>query len=88
MTFSTRRALSLELKPALEIATLREDSPAKEVGLQEGDVILSVNGKATHRYNIQEVKEMLNQKPGKTLHLVVDRNGSQLKFAFKLKKVL
>lgn len=88
VTFSTERLLSFQLKPALEIVDLRENSPAREVGLQKGDVILSVNGKAAHRYNIQEVKEMLNQRPGKTLHLVVDRNGAQLKFAFKLKEVL
>lgn len=88
VTFSMTQVLSIQLKPALEIAALREDSPAREVGLQTGDVIISVNGKPAHRYNIQEVKEMLNEKPGKTLRLVVDRAGAKLKFSFKLKEVL
>lgn len=88
LIFSVSKALSLELKPALQISALREESPAKEVGLRIGDVILSVNGKDTHQFNIQEVKEMLNKKPGKTLRLEVDRDGKRLTFAFKLRKVL
>lgn len=88
VVFSMSKALSLQLKPALQIAALREESPAREVGLREGDVLLSVNGKETHHFNIQEVKEMLNKKPGKTLRLEVDRNGKRLTFAFKLREVL
>lgn len=88
VVFSMSKALSLQLKPALQIAALREESPAKEVGLREGDVLLSVNGKETHNFNIQEVKEMLNKKPGKTLRLEVDRNGKRLTFAFRLREVL
>lgn len=88
VTFSSSRLLSIALKPALEIAEIRKDSPAMEVGLQKGDIVVSINGKEAHNYNIQEVKEMLNQKPGKTLRLIVDRNGTQLKFSFKLRQVL
>lgn len=87
-TVSMSQVLSIELKPALQIAALREKSPAKEVGLKEGDVIISVNGRDTHEFNIQEVKEMLNKKPGKTLRLEIDRNGQRLTFAFKLREVL
>lgn len=88
VTFSMSSAVSIQLKPALTIAELREDSPAREAGLQKGDVIISVNGKAAHKFSIQQVKEMLNQRPGKILKVVVDRDGNELKFAFKLREVL
>lgn len=88
VTFSMRNATSIELKPALQITEVRTNSPAHEVGMQKGDVILSVNGKPAHKFSIQEVKEMLNEKPGKTMKVMVDRNGKELRFAFTLKKVL
>ncbi|WP_224483551.1 aspartyl protease family protein [Robertkochia aurantiaca] len=88
ITFDLQRNYSIELHPALEIAELRENSPAKEVGLRKGDVILSVNGTPVHRFSIQELREILNEKPGKKLKLRIQRDGKELQFAFQLKKVL
>lgn len=76
-----------ELHPAIQIAEVRLDSPADKVGLRKGDVILRVNRKDIQSYSLQEVTQMMNVRPGKTILLEVDRLGSNLKFAFELKKV-
>ncbi|MCX2681158.1 PDZ domain-containing protein [Galbibacter sp. EGI 63066] len=78
----------LELHPALEIAEIREGSPAHKVGLKEGDVIVEVNNRNVYRYSLQEVRGMINKKAGEKIYLTVDRSGSELKFSFVLKKVL
>lgn len=76
-----------ELHPAIEIAEIRLDSPADRVGLQKGDVLLRVNRKDIQQYSLQEITQMMNAKPGKTVRMEVDRKGSSLKFAFELQKM-
>ncbi|MCM5664379.1 PDZ domain-containing protein [Galbibacter mesophilus] len=83
-----QKQFDFELHPALEIAEVREGSPASEVGLRPGDVILKVNNRYIHKYSLQEVSEMINEKEGKLVRLLVDRKGSELKFAFELQKML
>ena len=78
----------IALHPAFEIAEIRKESPAALAGLQKGDIIISVNGKQAHQYSLQEVSEMLNEKPNKKIKLVVDRSTKILRFSFTLKKVL
>ena len=77
-----------ELHPAIQIAEVRLHSPADQVGLRKGDVLLKVNRKKIESYSLQEITQMMNTKPGKTIVLEVDREGSNLKFAFELKKML
>ncbi|WP_335966002.1 PDZ domain-containing protein [Galbibacter sp. PAP.153] len=84
----TRNQFSFELHPALEIAQIRENSPAALVGLKEGDVIVKVNNRSIYRYTLQEVSEMINEREGKKVNLTIDRKGSILKFSFELVKVL
>lgn len=83
-----RPTYQIELHPSFEISELRENSPAREAGLQEGDVVLTVNGKSTHLFSLQELNELLNEREGKKLTLLIDRKGKELKFSFELKKVL
>lgn len=78
----------LTLFPSFEIAEIRPGSPAEKAGLKTGDVVLGVNGKQAHRFSLQEVVEMLNEKPGKNIKLQVDRKGIKLLFYFELRKVL
>ncbi len=78
----------ISLHPAFEIAEIRKDSPAALAGLQKGDVIISINGKPTHRHSLQEVAEMLNEEEGKRIRMLVTRNEISLKFFFKLKSIL
>ena len=77
----------LSLVPEIIVSSIRMGSPADDVGLREGDLILSVNGKSVHRYKLQEVLGMINERVGKRVKLVVERSNKDMKFSFVLKKI-
>ncbi len=77
----------LSLVPEIIVSSIRAGSPAEEAGLQEGDVILAVNGKRIHKYKLQEVLKMLNDKEGKRIKVLIERYNKDLLFSFVLKKV-
>ncbi|ALM09096.1 aspartate aminotransferase [Sediminicola sp. YIK13] len=77
----------LSLVPEIVVSSIRAGSPAHEAGLQEGDLILSVNGKGVHKYKLQEVLQMINEREGKRVKLVIERYNQDLLFSFVLKKV-
>lgn len=81
--FETRTRLSLV--PEIIVSGIRAGSPAHEAGLLEGDVILAVNGKRIHRYELQEVLEMLSEKEGKRVKIQIERHAQDLTFSFVLK---
>ncbi len=78
----------IALRPAIEIVEIREGSPADIAGIQKKDLLLAINGKQTHRYSLQEINELLNEKEGKVLRLLIEREGVELTFYFQLKRVL
>lgn len=77
----------LSLVPEIIVSSIRAGSPAAEAGLKEGDVILAVNGKKIHRYKLQEILKMLNEKEGKRIRVLIERYNRDLLFTFVLKKV-
>lgn len=77
----------LSLVPEIIVSGIRAGSPAAEAGLQEGDVILAVNGKKIHRYKLQEVLKMLNEREGKRVRVMIERFNQDMHFSFVLKKV-
>ena len=77
----------LSLVPEIIVSGIRAGSPAAEAGLQEGDVILAVNGKKIHKYKLQEVLKMLNEKEGKRVRVLIERYNRDLLFSFVLKNV-
>lgn len=77
----------LSLVPEIIVSSIRAGSPAAEAGLRKGDVILAVNGKPIHKYKLQEVLKMLNEKEGKRIRVLIERYNRDLLFSFVLKKV-
>lgn len=77
----------LSLVPEIIVSSIRAGSPAEEAGLKEGDLILAVNGKRIHKYKLQEVLKMLNEKEGKKVKVLIERYNSDLLFTFVLKKL-
>ncbi|WP_422862140.1 aspartyl protease family protein [Flagellimonas sp. W118] len=77
----------LSLVPEIIVSGIRAGSPAAEAGLQEGDVILAVNGKNIHKYKLQEVLKMLNEREGKRVRVLIERYNQDLLFSFVLKSV-
>ena len=78
----------LSLKPAYTIVELREHSPAHKVGLLIGDIIISINGRASHNFSLQQITEMFYQEAGKKIRLKVDRQGQLINKSFILKSPL
>ena len=77
----------LSLVPEIVVSGIRAGSPAAEAGLREGDVILAVNGRSVHRYKLQEILKMINEKEGKRVRVLIERYNKDLLFSFVLKKV-
>jgi hypothetical protein len=77
----------LSLVPEIVVSGIRAGSPAAEAGLKEGDVILAVNGKRIHDYKLQEILEMLNEREGKRVRVLIERYDKDVLYSFVLKDV-
>ena len=77
----------LSLVPEIIVSGIRAGSPAETSGLKEGDVILAVNGKSVHRYKLQEIAHLLNEKEGKKIRVLIERYNSDLLFSFVLENM-
>ena len=80
--------VKLAYKPSYKIAFIRPDSPADQVGLIEGDVILQINGKPAYNFNLQEMIAELSGKHKQKVKLLIEREGEQIEFRFELKDLL
>jgi C-terminal processing protease CtpA/Prc len=71
--------ISLKAKGAklrtFEIIEVRENSPAEEVGILTGDLLVSVNGRPAGVFELNELTGELSSKPGRKLSLELNRNG-------------
>ncbi len=76
------------LAPAFTIVELRKNSPAQRAGLKLGDVVLSINNKHAHTYSLQQVTQLFYDEDRKTIKLLIDRNGVQMRFQFQLESLL
>ena len=75
----------LSLVPEIIVSGIRAGSPAAEAGLMEGDVILAVNGKRIHDYKLQEILQMLNEREGKRVRVLIERYDKDILYSFVLK---
>lgn len=75
-------------KPTYKIFKVRKGSPAEEVGLQANDIVIKINGQYTYNLKLEEIVEKFYQKEGKKINLVVERNGIDYEYSFRLKNML
>jgi hypothetical protein len=66
------------------IGDVAKDSPAEQIGLKEGDVLIALNNNFTQ--TLQQMKALL-QNAGR-VDMIVRRNNELLKFSFKVKTIL
>jgi serine protease Do len=69
------RALKLKEEHGVEITTVEPESPAEKAGLKPGDVVLEYNGQRVEGTQ-QFVRFVRETPPGRTVRLMVFRNGS------------
>ncbi|QCW99163.1 PDZ domain-containing protein [Aggregatimonas sangjinii] len=81
------RQTRLSLVPEIVVSGIRADSPAKDAGLQEGDVILAVNGKKVYSYKLQEIMHLLNEREGKRVRLLIERSDGDKLITYELKNM-
>jgi hypothetical protein len=67
--------ITIELRPILLIDAIRPNSSAYEAGFVEGDKILKINGRDSHKYNLEQIFKILSSKEGETIKLHIERNG-------------
>jgi hypothetical protein len=67
-----------------EITQIRKKSVAEKAGLENGDIIETINGIPASVLELNLVNGYLNLKPGKRIRLVIDRSGAKIKKHFKL----
>jgi serine protease Do len=71
------KAMNLNGPEGALVSQVSPDSPAAKAGLQEGDVIVSINGTQVEEFNqLRMTVSMMN--PGDTANLKVVRNGQTL----------
>lgn len=67
-----------------EVTEVREASTSDRAGVVVGDLVVSINGINTRSLQLNTINGFFNNKPGKKINLVLDRQGQQLKVSFEL----
>ncbi|WP_026704273.1 PDZ domain-containing protein [Flavobacterium soli] len=79
---------NFKLKPLYEIYSIRKNSLAEKAGLQEGDIIISINNKSAYRLSLQEMNGLLKADAGEYISINIRRNNKELNFRFLLEELL
>jgi hypothetical protein len=67
-----------------EITEVRKQSVADKAGILPGDIIVSINGLSVNQIDLNIINALFNYKPGKKIHIVLDRNTERIKADFRL----
>ncbi|MFC4307385.1 RIP metalloprotease RseP [Cohnella boryungensis] len=76
-TFLVLQGVPVENSTKVLISDVVADAPADEAGLQKGDWVKSINGE-TMTGDLNAFVDKINASAGKSLNLIVDRNGVEL----------
>ncbi len=85
-TISLVSSYTYRFKPSYKIKHVLENSPAALAGIQEGDIILSINGTKTHELTLKEILGKFQSGHNNKIRMIIDRNGVEKKFLFRLVK--
>ena len=77
---------SFNFKPSYIINKVIKNSAADIAGLLPRDVILKINGKPAHTFKLSDITQLLQERDKKKIKMLIERNGLQRKFTFKLIK--
>ena len=74
-------------KGTIEVVEPMDNSPALEAGLQEGDMIISVNGKELTADNVRELSNEIKGEEGTTVKLGIKREDETFEVDVKRKRI-
>lgn len=80
------KAIGLKKAEGVLVESLMDNGAAKESGLEEGDVILKIDGRHLDQSNDLQAYVALKQ-PGDVVKLIIQRNGTQITKSVTLKSV-
>jgi serine protease Do len=86
ITPDVAEALNLRDRNGALVATVVEDGPADDAGIQPGDVILQFNGKAATK-NDDLVQHVMATTPGTTVPARILRNGKEMTLNVKVEQL-
>jgi regulator of sigma E protease len=61
--------------PAAEVGDVLDGSPAARAGIEPGDRVLEINGRAMRYF--EDIEQVVQSSPGKELQLRISRNGKE-----------
>tara|TARA_R110002126_G_C10490123_1_gene503607 strand:- start:22063 stop:23403 length:1341 start_codon:yes stop_codon:yes gene_type:complete len=79
-------SFSYRFKPSFKIKGVLKNSPAERAGLLKEDIILKINNTPSYEYSLNKIINLLQEKKGKRIRMVVERNGQRMKFEFYLEQ--
>lgn len=77
---------SYSFKPSYKVKTVLKGSPGEKAGLKAGDVFVKLNNEFTYKYTLSQIINEFQEKENKKIKIEVKRNGTKMKFIFRLKK--
>ena len=75
-----------KFKPSYKINKVLKNSPSDKAGLLVGDVILKINGKKAHEFNLNQIMYKFRERDNNKITMQIDRNGRKMEFKFRLEK--
>lgn len=86
-SISVTTEVHFTLAPKYVIVDVRDGSPAALAGIEEGDIVISINGKPSYQYKLFELIDLFSSEEGRRLTMEVKRNGKLNKMKFYLKSL-
>ena len=71
-----------------EVFYVIPDSPADRAGIQEGDRLVRINWWPTNFFDMEGITRKLSKDAGKTIRLIIRRDGEKMRFVFDLEELL
>ncbi|GAB5400610.1 MAG: hypothetical protein Aureis2KO_21950 [Aureisphaera sp.] len=88
VSFNLQPVFTFFLAPKYIVSEVRKGSPADLAEILQGDELISINGKAAYKYDLESITALFSSKSGRRINIVVNRDGAILRKKFFLKEVL
>lgn len=84
-SISITTELHFSLVPKYVVADVREGSPAALTGVQNGDEVITINGRHCYEYKLYELTELFSTDEGRRISMELKRGNYKNKVKFFLK---